>query len=381
LYPYSRDMMHPHMTDELASLIRTWDGVAVIARYDSLFDTWIFICLHDDSLGCCTGGTRMKVYSSPAEGLRDAMRLATGMTAKWAGIGMAAGGGKAVLVVPRVFEGSERQGLLERYGVLVESLRGAFHTGEDLGTTTEDMRLLSRTTHFVHGFDPDTDEKINPSPYTARGVLAAIKAGLAQTFSSDDPAGRTVLIQGTGNVGRELARLLARADANLLLSDIDTDSSGALARELGARAVNPDEVYTTACDVYAPCAVGATLTAQTIPLLDCRLIAGSANNQLEEPADADRLAERGILYVPDYIANSGGAMAFGLLSQGAKPGEKMFEQIDGIAELVTAILEEAAERNETPLTAAERRVEETLVQARSARRDGGGADSRSRGPQ
>jgi leucine dehydrogenase len=309
----------------------------------------------------------MKAYANPAEGLRDAMRLATGMTAKWAGIGMAAGGGKAVLVVPRVFEGPERRGLLERYGALVESLGGSFHTGEDLGTTTEDMRFLGESTHFVHGFDPDTNEKIDPSPYTARGVLAAVKAGLAHTFSSADPAGRSILIQGTGNVGRELAQLLARADATLVLSDIDTDRSDRLASELGARSVAPDEVYTTACDVYAPCAVGATLTAETIPLLACRIVAGSANNQLEGSADAERLARRGILYVPDFIANSGGAMAFGLLSQGAKPGEMLFEQIDKIGELVADILREATERNESPLAAADRRVQETLEQARAER--------------
>ncbi|MGB3563496.1 MAG: Glu/Leu/Phe/Val dehydrogenase dimerization domain-containing protein [Thermoanaerobaculia bacterium] len=363
------------MPENLVDLIRSWDGIGVITRYDSPTETWIFICLHDDSLGACTGGTRMKVYASPAEGLRDAMRLATGMTAKWAGIGMAAGGGKAVLVVPRLIEGAERRGLLERYGALVETLGGSFHTGEDLGTTTEDLRFIGETTHFVHGFDPDTGEKIDPSPYTARGVLAAIKAGLAHTFSSADPTGRSILIQGTGNVGRELAQLLARADATLLLSDIDTDRSDRLAGELGARAVAPDEVYTTACDVYAPCAVGATLTKETIPLLACRLVAGSANNQLEESADAERLAERDILYVPDFIANSGGAMAFGLLSQGAKPGETLFEQIDTIGERVTDVLREAAERHESPLAAAERRVQETLAEARAERLDRGAAES------
>jgi leucine dehydrogenase len=228
---------------------------------------------------------------------------------------------------------------------------------------------LSQTTHFVHGFDPDTDEKINPSPYTARGVLAAIKAALAHTFSSQDPAGRSILIQGTGNVGRELAHLLARADATLVLSDIETDRADSLARELGAKSVAPDKVYTTACDVYAPCAIGATLTSETIPLLACRIVAGAANNQLEEFPDAERLAQRGILYVPDFVANSGGAMAFGLLSQGAKPGETLFEQIDTIGERVTDILREAAERDETPLAAAERRVAETLEQARSERLD------------
>ncbi len=361
--------MPSQMTENLVDLIRDWDGIGVITRYDSPTKTWIFICLHDDSLGACTGGTRMKIYDTPAEGLRDAMRLAAGMTSKWAGIGMAAGGGKAVLATPRVFEGAERQGLLERYGALVETLGGSFHTGEDLGTSTEDMRFLGEITHFVHGFDPDTDEKIDPSPYTARGVLASIKAGLAHAFSSADPAGRTILIQGTGNVGRELARLLAGAGATLLLSDIDTDRAAGLARELGAKTVAPDAVYATACDVYAPCAVGATLTSESIPQLACRIVAGSANNQLEGPADAERLAEGDILYVPDFIANSGGAMAFGLLSQGAKPGETLFEQIDTIGDRVTDVLREAAERRESPLAAAERRVEETLAEARAERLD------------
>jgi leucine dehydrogenase len=359
------------MTENIVDLIRSWDGIGVITRFDSPTETWIFICLHNDSLGACTGGTRMKVYPSPAEGLRDAMRLATGMTDKWAGIGMAAGGGKAVLAVPRLLEGEERRGLLERYGALVETLGGSFHTGEDLGTTTEDMRFIGETTHFVHGFDPDTDEKIDPSPYTARGVLAAIKASLEHSFPSESPAGRTILIQGTGNVGRELARLLAEAKATLLLSDIDTERAESLAAELGAQSVPPDEVYTTACDVYAPCAVGATLTKETIPLLSCRIVAGSANNQLDERVDADRLAERDILYVPDFIANSGGAMAFGLLSQGSKPGETLFEQIDTIGESVTEVLGEAAERHESPLAAAERRVKETLERARAERLDRG----------
>lgn len=366
------------MAEDLVELIRAWDGVGVITRFDSPTETWMFVCLHDDSLGPCTGGTRMNVYASPAEGLRDAMRLAAGMTAKWAVIGMAAGGGKAVLAVPRMLEGAERRGLLERYGALVETLEGCFHTGEDLGTTTEDMRFLAEKTRFVHGLDPDSGEKINPSPYTARGVLAAIKAGLEHLYSSADPAGRTVLIQGTGNVGGELARLLSRADAEVLVSDIDTARAESLARELGAGSVAPDEVYGTACDVYSPCAVGATLNEATIPQLACRLVAGSANNQLEGPGDAERLAERGILYVPDYIANSGGAMAFGLLSQGAKPGEGLFTRIDEIGDRVTAILREASEHHESPLATTERRVNEALARARSERRERGAVVSPAR---
>ena len=179
------------MDTDLKTLIQNWDGFGVVSHFDKPTGSWIFICLHDDTLGPCLGGTRMAVYPSPEDGLHDAMRLAEGMTAKWAGIGFDSGGGKAVLAVPDGIDSSGREGLLERYGQLVEALRGLFQTGEDLGTTTEDLLVVSRTTQYVLGFDPETGEKVNPSPYTARGVFSGIRVALARTYRSKNFEGRT----------------------------------------------------------------------------------------------------------------------------------------------------------------------------------------------
>ena len=143
------------MTKDLPTLIKEWDGLGVVSRFDRPTGAWIFIALHDDTLGPPVGGTRMKVYDRPEAGLVDALRLAEGMTYKWAAIELDSGGGKAVLALSRELDGAERTGLLECYAGLIESLRGAFSTGEDLGTTPEDMLTLARVTRHVHGYDPD----------------------------------------------------------------------------------------------------------------------------------------------------------------------------------------------------------------------------------
>ena len=164
------------MSHNLESLIERWDGLAIASRYDTVSGAWIFICLHDNTLGPCTGGTRMAVYESPAEGLRDAMRLAEGMTCKWAAINEPVGGGKAVLAFERPLEGDDRRQLAAAYGALVESLKGAFRTGEDLGTTSSDMQVIAETCQYVHGFHPVDGNKVDPSPFTARAVFEGIQS-------------------------------------------------------------------------------------------------------------------------------------------------------------------------------------------------------------
>ena len=245
------------MTVSLKSLIEAWEGVGVIVRYDRPTGAWIFIALHNDTLGPCMGGTRMKVYPSPAIGLEDAMRLAEGMTYKWAAVDVSYGGGKAVLAVPRVLEGEERDSFLTRYGQLLESLNGVFGTGVDMGTTPEDMLVISRVTSRVHGVDFQTGDVIDPGPYTARGVFAGIRAAVKRAFGSEGLRGKVVHIQGVGDVGAPLARMLKQAGAELRFSDIDTRRAETLAEELGgAQTFEPHTAYLTPCDVYAPCAVG-----------------------------------------------------------------------------------------------------------------------------
>jgi leucine dehydrogenase len=349
---------------DLQKLIEAWNGFAVVSQFDRATGTWIFIALHDRTLGRPTGGTRFRTYGSPAEALHDAMHLAEGMTHKWAAADLPYGGGKAVLAVPGPLRGEAREGLLRRYGRLLESLRGGFATGEDLGTTPQDMAIIGEETGYVIGVG-DNGTMTDPGPFTARGVLAALRAAVRAAYGDEDLAGRRVLIQGLGDVGTPLARHLADAGAHLLLCDTDPERLERIREELATdngtpEAVAPGAVYDTPCDIFAPCAVGFVLSEETVPRLRCRVVAGSANNQLASDQVADLLHARGIVYAPDYIANGGGAIAFGMMEQGVDDREILFARIDKIGDALDEIFEEAGDRDESPLHAAHRRVERIL---------------------
>ena len=351
------------MEHDILPLLRAWDGEAVVARHDRETGSWIFIALHSTALGRPVGGTRMRVYESAGEGLRDAQRLAEAMTAKWAALELPIGGGKAVLAIPHPLAGAEREGLLLRYGSLLESLRGAFGTGEDLGTTPADMAVIARRTRFVHGVEAE-GRVADPGPFTARGVLRGIEAGARVGLGRDGVAGLSVLVQGAGDVGFPLARELRERGAEVLVADVDAARRDRAVRELGARVVPPERAWDTPCDVFAPCAMGGVLDADRIPGLACRMVAGSANAQLDTPEDAERLHGRGILYVPDFVVNAGGALAFALHGEGERDPATLLARMDRIGETVAAVLAEARERDESPLRAARRRVERALDRAR-----------------
>jgi leucine dehydrogenase len=351
------------MSQDFLSMTAAWSGQAVVVHHDEPTGTWVFIALHDSTLGPPTGGTRMKVYPSPLDGLEDVQRLAEGMTHKWAGLGMNQGGGKAVLALPRSLDEDELEALWERYGAFVESLEGAFLTAADLGMSKHAMKVVARRTRRVLGHDYESDTPNDPGPYTAHGVHRGIQATLGQAFGSRDVAGRSILVEGLGGVGGPLCHSLAKEGAELLLADLDAAKAQALAQELGGRAVPLDQVPDTETDVYAPCAIGATVNPDTIPRLKCRIVAGSANNQLLTPEDANRLHQRGILYAPDYIINAGGAMAIVLLYEGME-SEAIFRRVETIGSTVAEILAEAAEHDTSPLEAARRRVERRLAAAR-----------------
>lgn len=347
----------------IQGLIERWDGLAVVARHDRAADAWVFIALHDPTLGTPVGGSRLKVYRTPEDGLKDAMRLAEGMTYKWAGIDFPFGGGKAVLCLSRTLPPVERRELLLRYGRLLETLNGAFKTGVDLGTTPEDMALLSGETSHVMGIVDG--ESRDPGPYTALGVLSGIRACLRHLDGSADLADRTVLVQGAGDVGLPLARLLAEAGARVLVADLDADRARRVAAETGGEAVAAEEIPDTPCDVYAPCAVGGVLDPDTIPRLRCRVVAGSANNQLESESDAERLHERRILYAPDYIINAGGAIAFGIMHRGEDDEATLRSAVERIEKSLEEIFAEAEDAGESPARAARRRAERVLARARA----------------
>jgi leucine dehydrogenase len=349
--------------DAVQQLIADWDGEYVITGFDPASESWIFVAIHDTTLGPALGGLRIWTYPTQADALRDAMRLAEGMTHKWAALGLPRGGGKSVVALSRPLAGQARHAVLHRYGRIVASLRGTYACGPDLGTTPEDMRTVNDETEHAHGWDRRHDRPLDPGPYTALGVFLGMKAALRQVYGNDDLHGRSVLIQGVGDVGVPLARRLRDAGATLALSDVDRERARRFAAELGAAVADPDAVPAHPCDVYAPCAVGATVNADTIPLLRCRIVAGSANNQLGEAADADRLHARGILYAPDYVINGGGAAALPYLSAG-EPEASVLERVHGIEGRLEAMFTEARSRGESPAATARRMVDRVLADGR-----------------
>jgi leucine dehydrogenase len=286
----------------LEDVIRSWDGEEVVVRFDRPTGTWMFVCIHSTARGPAGGGTRMKTYAEPADALADAMRLAGAMTLKMAAVDMPFGGGKAVLAVPELFDGEARRGLLLRYADLVASLRGTFNTGPDVNTSTADMDVIGERCGYVFCRSEENGGSGNPGPHTARGVFHGIRASVRHVFGTDSLEGRSVLVQGLGSVGAPLAAELLAAGARVLAGDVVPK------RVAGTEFVPAEDVIGTECDVYAPCALGGTLNAETIPRLRCRIVAGSANNQLAEPEDAERLRAAGILYAPDFVINAGGVL-------------------------------------------------------------------------
>ncbi len=345
--------------------LENWSGEGVVVRHDSLTGSRFLIALHDSTFGPAAGGTRMKSYPTPDDALCDVLRLAEGMTYKWTALGLEYGGGKAVIDIPSGLDDNARRGLLERYGELLQTLRGSYITGADLGTSADDMALIATRTHHVLGVDHRSGRGFDPGQYTAHGVHQGIRAALESVFGSPDPAGRTILVQGLGGVGGPLARALAAAGARLLLSDLDSQRAEKFAAEVGGTAVAGDAVYGCECDLYAPCAIGATLNPDSIPRLRCRIVAGAANNQLLTDADAKRLAQRDILYVTDYVINGGGAQAIALMHQGIYDRQELMTRIATIGDTVARILSEASETHTDPLAVTRRQVKRKLAERRA----------------
>ena len=336
-------------------LLAGWDGEHAVVRHDAESGAWIFVCVHSTVLGPAGGGTRMRVYPAPADGLADAMRLSGAMTWKMAAAGMPRGGGKAVLAVPELPVGEPRKRLLRRYGALVASLGGTYRTAGDMNISPEDLDVVAETCPWVYG---TTHGGGNSGRGTARGGLHAIRATVEHLFGTPDLAGRSVLVQGAGSVGAVLARELAGAGGRVLVSDIEEQRAAAT----GCETVPPERALETEVDVYSPCAVGGTLNAESIPRLACRAIAGCANNQLAEPQDAERLRERGILYAPDFVVNAGGIVQLiGLEDEGWNEAQ-LEERLAGIGDTLRTLFLEADSDGITPDEAAERLVRRRLAE-------------------
>jgi leucine dehydrogenase len=279
------------------------DGYERVVRCDNTevgFTAWVAV--HDSTLGPALGGCRVWRYVSEEDALTDVLRLSRGMTYKNALARLALGGGKGVI---RTDIGAvDRVALFEAFGSFVEYLGGLYITAEDVNSTLEDMGIVKRKTSYV----ATVGASGNPSPFTAYGVYCAIKASVGYRLKRDSLAGLTVAIQGAGETGGRLAQLLANDGCSIIIADINEEHIRALRQKTGFKRVDAEEIYSVDCDIFSPCALGGILNARTIAALRCAIVAGSANNQLLEEVDGDRLRQRGILYAPDYAANAGGVI-------------------------------------------------------------------------
>ncbi|MBY5980993.1 amino acid dehydrogenase [Ferrimonas balearica] len=259
------------------------------------------IAVHDTTLGPAVGGCRMWPYESEQDAINDVLRLSRGMTYKNALAGLEFGGGKSVIIGDPKSDKSEA--LFRAFGRFVDSLGGRYYSAEDVGITTADIMIAHQETPYMAGLEGKSGD---PSPYTALGTFLGIKAAVKHQRGIDSLEGIKVAVQGLGHVGFHLCRHLHDAGAKLVVCDLSETQLERARTEFGAEVVALDEIYRQDVDVYAPCALGATINDTTIPQLKATIVAGCANNQLAEPRHGEVLKEKGILYAPDYVINAGG---------------------------------------------------------------------------
>ncbi|MEP2717033.1 Glu/Leu/Phe/Val dehydrogenase dimerization domain-containing protein [Pseudophaeobacter sp.] len=263
-----------------------------------------FIALHSTQLGPAAGGLRMRPYASEADALEDVKRLSEGMTYKNAAAGLALGGGKAVIMGDPASQKTPE--LLRAMARAIQGLKGRYYTAEDMGMSPADMAILAQETPYVAGLAEGEFASGDPSPITARGIFNAIRTTQAHKSGSKDLTGLTISVQGLGHVGWYLCELLSEAGASLIVTDVNQAQVAKATQAFGAKAVAPDAIYGVEADIFAPCAIGGILNAQTIPQLKVAVVCGGANNQLASPEDAVALHDADILYAPDFVANGGG---------------------------------------------------------------------------
>lgn len=292
---------------EIFKALEQADHEQVSFAYDEVAGLKSIVAIHSTVLGPSIGGTTMRVYHDEEDALEDALRLSFSMTYKAAAAGLNFGGGSVVIMGDP--EKDKSEALFRAVGRQIESLNGRYITSQGLGTSVEDMQRIRVETEHVVGLHPAYGGCGDPSPVTAHGAIAGLMACLEEVGSDPALAGMTVAVQGLGKAGSGFARALVGSGAKVIGCDADSRVSQRWADELRIRIVDPADIYDVECDIWSPCAVGEVLNSETIPRLKCRVVAGLANNQLAEPAHAEALADRGILYAPDFVFNSGALIA------------------------------------------------------------------------
>ena len=311
------------------------------------------IALHSTHLGPGAGGTRFWHYANPGDAMRDALRLSRGMSYKNAMAGLPVGGGKAVILADAAR--SKTPALLSAFGDAIDALDGRYITAEDVGMAEADMVAIAGRTEHVTGLPANDGSAAggDPGPFTATGIYLGIKAAVRWALGKDSMQGVHVAVQGTGNVGGGVARLLAEDGARLTLADIDGARAAGLAKELGAEAVPANAIMDVACDVFSPNALGAILDDTGIARLQAPVVAGGANNQLAREGHGEALAARGILYAPDYVINAGGIISVTLEYLARRSGQhcditEVHRRLTEIPDRLTGIWNEARRSGLSP---------------------------------
>lgn len=323
------------------------------------------IAIHDTTLGPALGGTRMWTYASEEEAVIDALRLAKGMTYKNAAAGLNLGGGKTVIIGdPRK---DKNEAMFRAFGRFIQGLNGRYITAEDVGTTVEDMDLIHEETRYVTGISPAFGSSGNPSPVTAYGCYMGMKAAAKEAFGDDSLKGKTIAVQGVGNVAYHMCQYLHEEGAKLVVTDINQENMERAVRDFEAETVDPEQIYDVDCDIFSPCALGAIINDDTINRLQCKVIAGSANNQLKDAEHGDILHEKGVVYAPDYVINAGGVInvADELLGYNR---DRAYKKVEGIYQTILRIFEISKRDGIPSYKAADRMAEERIQSLHRSRK-------------
>jgi leucine dehydrogenase len=313
---------------------------------------YTLIAIHSTARGASLGGCRMWGYGDARLAVRDVLRLSRAMTYKAAVADLPLGGGKGVIMAPAdaPLPPRRRRAALLDFGDLVESAQGRYITAEDVGTSSRDMAVIAERTDHVAGLARSRGGSGDPSPFTALGVEAAIRATCRHAFADASLRDRSICVLGLGHVGSRVAKRCARAGARLILADVDPRKQ-ALAQELGASWATPTEAWQAEVDVLVPCALGGLFDDEVVPRLRCRAIAGAANNQLADDGIAALIQDRGILWAPDFVANAGGIINIAEEAGGYHPAAAR-RRVRGIGDTLGVIFHRSDETGETPLAAA-----------------------------
>ncbi len=302
------------------------------------------IGIHNTVLGPSLGGTRMWNYTSEHEAIRDVLRLSRGMTFKASISGLNLGGGKAVIIGDA--STMKTEALLRRFGKFVESLNGKYVTAEDVNMSPRDMEYIRMETRHVSGLSESIGGGGDPSPVTAYGVYVGMKACAKKVYGSDNLKGKKILIQGVGNVGKSLCELLAKDGAILYVSDIFPERVKEVCNTYKATSLENGDIFNADIDIYSPCALGATINDDSIDLLRCDIVAGAANNQLEdEVKHGDMLLKKGILYAPDFLINAGGLINVGIDYLGGWSKQRVYAKVEQIYDTTLSILNKSQKEN------------------------------------